>query len=480
MKRRDFLKTTAVGGGALMVPSLLHAGADSKKKPNIIYIFTDQQSASMMSCAGNKYLQTPAMDYIAANGVRFDRAYTTNPVCSPARVSLMTGRFPGYFKDRKGNVPRTNGQCMGIPQVSGEVKKTTIAAFLKKGGYELAYGGKEHLPKSLTSRTLGFKNVTHNDRDKLAEGCAKFIKQKHDKPYFLVASFINPHDICYMALDGLTFDNPKYPAGKKLKFAQRRLEEVIKLPEGVSEKEFFAKHCPPLPENFEPQLGEPKAINKYLKASRGKFRMRARTDYTEKDWRLHRWAYHRLTEVVDRQIQQLLDALKESGAEEDTIVIFSSDHGDMSASHRMEHKSFLYEESANIPFMVMHKGHIPAGVVDTEHLVSNGLDLLPTVCDYAGIKGVADPRGKSLRPLLEGKKCEWRKTLGVESAVGRMVVSEDKLKYIRYDFAGIEEQLLDLNKDPFETRHYTNNPEYGVRLNKLRSSFSTQWFPSIE
>jgi len=481
MKRRDFLKTTAVGVGAVAVPDLLKAANAEGKKPNIIYIFTDQQSASMMSCAGNEYLKTPAMDYIAENGVRFTRAYTTNPVCSPARVSLMTGRFPGYFRDKTGKLPRDNRGTMSIPRVSKEIQQTTIAAFLKKAGYELAYGGKEHLPRSLTSKALGFKNVTHNERDELAENCAEFIRQKHDKPYFLVASFINPHDICYMAIDGLTFDNPQYPAGKKLNPAQRRLAEVIKLPEGVSEEEFFAKHCPPLPENYEPQLGEPKAINKHLKASRGKsFRMRARTDYTDKDWRLHRWAYHRLTEVVDRQIQQLLDALKESGQEEDTIVIFSSDHGDMSASHRMEHKSFLYEESANVPFMVMHKGHIPGGVVNTEHLVSNGLDLLPTVCDYAGIKGVSDPRGKSLRPILEGKEVDWRSTLGVESEVGRMVVSEDKLKYIRYDLAGVEEQILDLNKDPFETKHYTDNPEYGTRLNKLRNSFTTQWFPGIE
>ena len=69
----------------------------SIEQPNIIYIYTDQQSATMMSCAGNEYLETPAMDYIAENGIRFTRAYTTNPVCSPARVSLMTGRFPGYL-----------------------------------------------------------------------------------------------------------------------------------------------------------------------------------------------------------------------------------------------------------------------------------------------------------------------------------------------------------------------------------------------
>ncbi len=102
----------------------------------------------------------------------------------------------------------------------------------------------------------------------------------------------------------------------------------------------------------------------------------------------------------------------------------------------------------NIPFIVMWKGHIPEGKVDSTHLVSNGLDLLPTVCDYAGLPGTADPRGRSLRPLLEGRADAWRETLGVETEIGRMVVSEDKLKYIKYDAVGIEEQLLDLNRDP--------------------------------
>jgi arylsulfatase A-like enzyme len=110
--------------------------------PNIIYIYTDQQSETMMSCAGNEYLKTPAMDYIANSGIRFTRAYATNPVCAPARVSMMTGRFPGYFNDENGKIVRKNGGAQSIPEVSEEVKATTIAAYLKKAGYDLVYGGK--------------------------------------------------------------------------------------------------------------------------------------------------------------------------------------------------------------------------------------------------------------------------------------------------------------------------------------------------
>ena len=152
----------------------------------------------------------------------------------------------------------------------------------------------------------------------------------------------------------------------------------------------------------------------------------------------------------------------------------------MDGAHRMEHKTALYEEAANIPFMAMWKGQIPAGQINKTSLVSNGLDLLPTVCDYAGVVGKSDPRGKSLRPLFEGKKVNWRKTLGVESEIGRMVVSEDKLKYIRYDTEGIEEQLLDLNKDPYETKHFTHQAEYNKKLNEMRKQFNQEWFPGEE
>jgi choline-sulfatase len=191
---------------------------------------------------------------------------------------------------------------------------------------------------------------------------------------------------------------------------------------------------------------------------------------------MHRWAYARLTEQVDAQIQTVLNALIETNQLENTVIIFSSDHGDMDGAHRMEHKTALYEESAGIPFMVMWKNQIKGGRVDSTHLISNGLDLLPTVCDFAGIKAVADPRGMSLRPLLEETKTKWRKSLGVETEIGRMVVTEDKLKYIKYDAVGIEEQLIDLNSDPYEMSHVTNDRKYKVKLKKARKAYDKIWF----
>ena len=280
---------------------------------------------------------------------------------------------------------------------------------------------------------------------------------------------------CFMALRDFANSKPGKPARK---FPSREivaLDKAMKRPAGVSEDEFYKTHCPPLPVNHEPQAGEPKAVGSLL-ARRG-FRKFARETYTARQWRLHRWAYCRLTEMVDQKVQTILNAVQASGKAESTLILFSSDHGDMDAAHRMEHKTALYEEAANIPLLAMWPGQIPKGQVDTVHLVSNGLDLLPTVCDYAGIKGASDPRGRSLRPLFEGKKPPWRKTLGVESEIGRMVVGAGKYKYIRYDVGGNEEQLLDLNKDPHETKHVTSDPNYAAKLTELRTAFDTEWFP---
>ena len=290
----------------------------------------------------------------------------------------------------------------------------------------------------------------------------------------MVVSLINPHDICYMAIREMPtseFDAQVLLNGK---LELSVLDSAMKMPEGVSSQEFFESYCPTLPKNYEPQFEEPEAIKNLI--NRRPMRKNARENFTDNQWRHHRWAYCRLTELVDQKIQLILDALKENGQEENTLVMFSSDHGDMDASHRMEHKSTLYEESVNIPFMAMWKGHIAGGQLDTKNLVSNGLDLLPTVCDYAGIEGVADPRGRSLRPLFEGKEVEWRETLGVESEIGRMVVDKDGFKYIRYDAVGIEEQLMNLKEDPYETTHFSNNPLYTQKLNHLRKVFDTQWF----
>ena len=440
---------------------------DGRSRPNILYVFTDQQQAGMMGCAGNPYVRTPAMDSIAANGVRFERAYCANPVCLPSRYSMMTGRMPGDVGIRS----NPDGNRASI---SAQVKSTTMGWLLRGAGYDTAYGGKVHLPPGMSPEEMGFTYLTADQRDGLADASADFIRRERDRPFLLVSSFINPHDICFMAIGDAGGDEVY---GVNLDPERRVAElsalgEALKLPVGVSEQEFLDRICPPAPSNLEPQDPEPEAVGMIV--DQRPFKRHARQSWSTERWRLHRWAYCHLTEMVDAQIGRVLEALRETGQEEDTVVIFSTDHGDMDGSHRMEHKTVLYEEAARVPLIVSWKGVAHAGQVDRDHLVSNGLDLLPTICDYAGVVPPDDLEGVSLRPLVEGTPPgDWRERLHVESEFGHMVAG-GRYKYVLYDEGRDREQLIDLDSDPGEMSCVTDAPELRPVLEGHRDWLQTR------
>jgi choline-sulfatase len=200
------------------------------------------------------------------------------------------------------------------------------------------------------------------------------------------------------------------------------------------------------------------------------FRIKARQTWNEKRWREHRWAYARLTEIVDAQIGSLLNAMYESGLLDKTLVVFTSDHGDMDAAHRMEHKSTLYEEACHIPLMVRPPGGVCGRVAS--RLASNGLDLLPTFCDYAGVEPPDGLLGRSLRPIIDGSDhASWRSSLPIECATGRALVT-DAYKYAVYDMGSSNEQLYDLQNDPFEQRNALHDARQQQIVAALRAEFA--------
>ena len=450
MHRRRFLRTVAAGAGALALDRL-SAGAQPQKspgrRPNILIIIADQQHAGMLSCAGNGHLKTPAMDGLAAAGARFELAYCTNPVCLPSRFGMMTGRMPSVCGIRS-----NSGSRGPIPEA---ILRQSMGWVFRNAGYETAYGGKVHLPKGMSPKTMGFETISRDQRWKLADACVEFVKGPHEKPFLLVASFINPHDICYMAIND--HKECRVPAP---------LVEAMKLPEGVSRQEFYEKHCPPLPANYEVPPAEPEAVTKLLQER--PFKYHARETWSKEKWRLHRWAYCRLTEVVDAQVGKVLQAVRDAGLEESTLIVFTSDHGDMDSAHRMEHKTVFYEEASRVPFIVSYKGVTQGGLIDRKHLVSTGLDLIPTLCDYAGVAPPKALGGLSVRGLAEGRRpASWRKHLPVESQIGRMVRT-GRHKYCLYDSGRHAEQLVDLAKDPGEMVNLAEEPGQRDVLNEHR------------
>lgn len=281
MRRREFITSTAGGTMGLMLGNAARAaeGPDQRARPNVLFIMTDQQHAGMMSCAGNRWVKTPAMDRIAASGVRFDRAYACNPVCVPSRFSLQSGRMPSEIGMGKNSDDKA-------AVVTDTMMENCLGNLFRDAGYETVYGGKIHLPVRMNKvEDMGYRFLTRDRRQILADECAKFIKGPHEKPFFLFASFINPHDICYMAINEFR----RFKGQPPMTNEDSNVCEGILAP--VREKgdleTFVKENCPPLPANFEIPEGEPTCImEKYVPEK--SFLRYVRENWTETEWRFHR------------------------------------------------------------------------------------------------------------------------------------------------------------------------------------------------
>jgi choline-sulfatase len=446
------------------------ASSSSEALPNILFIMTDQQYAGMMSCTGNPYLKTPALDRLAASGMLFELAYSPNPVCVPSRTSMMTGYFPSAF----GVTHNRDARDAVIP---GHVLENTMGKLMRRAGYRCIYGGKTHWSRGLDMESCGFEDLTRDEREGLADKCAEFFHSKPQEPFFLVASFINPHDICYVEIDATIeyYGLPEF--APKNKVERQKIARAVQLAEKAKADGVYDSLCPPLKANFEltenvagilhtnlrPEpTGEQKASDVYFY-----MHDHVRNNWTEDDWRMHHWIYHRLTEDVDRQIGTVLDALKGSGLDKNTIIVFTSDHGDMDGSHRMVHKTQFYEEAARVPFIVAGPGITPG--VDRQNLLSSSVDLVPTFCDFAGVEIPEGVQGRSIKPLVQGvAPADWRDFVISETDLGRMVRTA-RYKYCQFMGGEPREMLIDMEKDPGEMKNLAGLEEYEADLAEHRS-----------
>lgn len=451
MNRRQFLKTSGITlAGAAAVPFQdQYRRASSPGRPNILYIMTDQQFAGAMSCAGNPYLRTPNMDALAAMGTRFEKNYCTQPLCIPSRTSMFTGRMP-HETGITHNHRALDDRLWHMPN---------MGRIFTDAGYECGYIGKWHIaiPPDQpavhgfsTVRCLVSARSREKDHDIPGE-CRQFLHRDRRQPFLLVASFFNPHDAC------------EWARGEPL-------------PMGSIPPVPPPGECPPLPENFEIPAGEPDILRRLQQEAP---RVYPTTKWTPGKWRQYRWAYYRLVEKVDTQIGRLLRILRETGLEDNTLIIFSADHGDGHSAHRWNQKQVLYEEAARVPLIVSWRGVTKPGHVDGTHLTASGLDLIPTMCDYAGIRPPKSLRGYSLRASAEGRyPSAWRDCVVTETefcnfgksqgVTGRMLRT-GRYKYIVYSNGLPREQLFDMEHDPGEMVSLGALPEYKTVLRNHRA-----------
>lgn len=415
----------------------------SDNRPNIIVIMTDQHQALGLSCAGNPDLSTPNLDKLAASGIRFTRSYVTSPLCTPSRSSIFTGKLPhtlNIFSNTKGE-----------NEMSNENRLAGLGHIMRSSGYDCAYGGKWHAHNPEMVEGNGFKNIAAFGDIGLAEKSIDYLEQQKDKssPFFLVASFDNPHNICEWAR------NQPLPYGN---IAPVELEKT-----------------PHLPSNFKSADNLPEALKFEQDISK---RTYPTTNYTEEDWRQYRYAYYRLIEKVDHEIGKILNAVDDLELRNNTVIFFTSDHGDGNAAHGWNQKTALFEETINVPLIISDQREPKtkkAGTVN-DQLISIGLDLFPTICDYAGITPPQELNGESFKPIVEGKKGNERDFLVVETkfadfhsykTMGRSVVGK-KFKYVIYSWGKNREQLFDLEADPGEMHNLVDDLSYKKTLNMYR------------
>ena len=416
--------------------------------PNILWIISDDQRADTIAILGNDSIQTPSLDRLVREGVSFTSAYcmgsTSGAVCAPSRYMMMTGR----------SLHRLRGNVFDIP--SDEI---TLPQALRKAGWNTFFTGKWHNGKSAFHRSFSAGGeiffggmgshtelLVHNFQ---ADG--KYPdKKRHRLPSFSSTAFTD-------AAIRFIEDQGKHPSGAPfLACVSFTAPHDPRTPP----EEYRSMYPPkkmPTPPNF---LPEHPFDNGEMKIRDEKLAPWPRTPEVVKD---HLGAYYAMISQLDTQVGRVLDALQKNGLSDNTIVIFTSDHGLAVGSHGLLGKQNLYEHSTRVPMVIRGAGITPGSSCTALVYLH---DLVPTICDWAGIAAPVASEGASLIPALNGNVENWR--TGIYSAYKSVqrALRVGRWKLIRYP-AIDRTQLFDLVSDPHEMKDLSDDPEKAQILEKM-------------
>lgn len=413
---------------------------------NILFIFADQMHRYAMRCMGTPDIQTPNLDRLAGEGVLFRNAYSNCPVCTPFRVNLFSGRYAsqtGAFKNRD-RIPET---CK------------TLADALNEGGFHTSYVGKWHIGGAGNGPIL----------EELRGGFRSFIG------YQCYNGFWN--NVCFYDEQGVEHRFDRHRTDVTTDLAIDRLQHMAQEPFALFVS-YQAPHYPvqPAPEYDELYSGVTirrrpncREIDPYVRtwSPPSPWPPDPCPDYQRYGNNLNEYLrlYYALVTQIDAGVGRLLDALDALGRSRDTVVIFTSDHGDMQGSHGLKNKSLPYEESSGIPLIV----RVPGGARNmiSEALVS-GIDFFPTCLDYAGLPPMPGLPGSNFAPVTLGKTTQLNGPVFSEMANWKMV-REGDLKLVVQTEGFQPTHLYDLRADPYELDDLVENPEYASAIAALRN-----------
>jgi len=448
-----------------------------KERPNLLWIMTDQQRRDSIGAYGNPAIKTPNLDRLAEGGVRFNQCYIATSPCSPSRASLLTGLYA-----------HTHGVVVNNIVLPEDVP--SLGNTLKAAGYRAAWVGKWHLgPTDSPKHGFTDKWVDHarSYRDYLervgllqafperrggsawprgvrygrspvpeehfletflAREAISFLEESGSQPFCLAVSFRAPHP-------PVTPPEPWYS--------------------------MYPRDKVPLPANFhddmenKPLWQRQRRTGRMDSGRRGARKWEGTTfpksrvlaEWTEEEWREIIALYYGFVSYVDNWTGKVLEALDRQGLTDNTIVLYTTDHGDMMGSHGLITKSYIYDEDMRVPLVMRYPPLIKPGTA-TDALVSN-VDVFPTLLEMMGVKVPRGVQGRSFLPVLEGEAQPHRDAAFMEVASrGIKAVRTGRWKYtVNWRPRDLDE-LYDMENDPLELRNLATDPEHADACERLR------------
>ena len=433
--------------------------AEAGKRPNILYIMADDHAAHAISAYGSVINQTPQLDRLAAQGMRFDRMFAVNSICTPSRATVLTGKY---------------SHINGVPVFNRfDGSQPTVAKYLQAAGYHTGIIGKWHLESdptgfdkwSILPGQGDYFNPTFLEADgkRVIKGyitdittdlSIDFLKNRpKDKPFFLMCHHKEPNR------------NWQPDAKHKAMFAGKVIPEPPTLRDnGVGRSDAIRECKQKVLENLSPNdtKGAPPA---------------GLSDDELLKWKYQRYMqdYLACVQSVDDNVGRLLDYLDEAGLAENTLVIYTSDQGFFLGDHGLYDKRFMYEESIRVPFLVRWPEVIKPGEVQSAMGIN--VDFAPTFMDAAGLPLPADMQGRSLMPLFKGKvPSDWRGSWyyryyhdpGDHNTRAHYGVRTTTHKLI-YFWKKNQWEMYNLIADPSELHNLYSDPEQAETVVKLKA-----------
>jgi len=439
----------------LLISSLALQAAETR--PNILFLFADDQRFDTLGCAGHPIVKTPVIDRLAAEGVRFENTFVTTSICWVSRAVVLTGQWA-----------RSHAQRNAIPKVKPEALETTFPVMLRKAGYRTGHFGKWHL-----HGPADFKPETQYDEYE-AIGRNPYIKTLPDGT--------KRHETDLVCDRGIEFikSQPKDKAfALNLWFNAAHAEDndhrpgIGHYPWPESVEGMYEDMAIPAPRLSDPAIYE--AHPQFLKDSINRERFFWGYDTPEK-YQTNIRAYYRMISGMDKAIARVVKALEEAGLADNTIIVYTADNGYYLGDRGFQGKWSHYEESIRIP-LVVYDPRLPKekrGRVVSQMALN--VDFGPTFLDWAGVEKPAVYEGRSLAPLVRGEGIsDWRthffcEHLDLAPTLTWEGIRDQRFVYARYfDQKPAFEFLHDLQSDPDELKNLASDPAHTDTLLKFRA-----------